>query len=591
MLLLPSLDEKFEEYAEKSDYISQDTRHSLSVSNSEPGVYADLVSVHLPLPLDERQSLLEMSNPAERVERVIYLLVRDIQRITMMRRIRDKVKDQFVQEQEKMLNMETLKAYKSELGIEEDPAAGELKKILSRMDEVSLTPEAEQKVQNEISKLKMMPSMSAEASVIRSYLEAVLNLPWGVYSSLNTDMVQAEQVLNQDHYGLEKVKDRIMENICIIDRLGEQANKAPIICLVGPPGVGKTSLARSIAQAVGRQYVRISLGGVRDESEIRGHRKTYIGAMPGRIIKAITRAKAQNALVLLDEIDKMGSDFRGDPASALHEVLDPEQNKTFNDHYLELDFDLSNVMFITTANSMNIPPALADRMELIHLSSYTHHEKMNIAKRHLLDKAFEKNGLHKGEITFTDGAIDAILTHYTREAGVRDLDRKINQVCRKVIRSEAKKNNKKIKVSVGKAQIKKYLGAHQYKWDTAHEAPTVGCVKGLAWTSNGGDMLSIEALIFPGKGQLIYTGSLGEVMQESIKASLSVVKKHTQPLKLPENFFKEHDIHIHVPEGATPVDGPSAGVTISTALLSAITQKKVRADVAMTGEITSMVAY
>ncbi len=585
--MIPALENIFKEYVELSDVISQDALLSLHALKNV-SAYADLISVHISLTIEERQELLEMLDIDQRVERVMYFLMRDTQRIKMMRRIKENVKEKFIKEQEKMLNMETLKAYKTELGLDDDPGAIEVKGFEKKLANLELSKQAKDKCESELAKLKMMPAMSAEASVIRSYLETVVALPWGIETKLNDDMENAQKVLDQDHHGLESVKDVILETMSVQNRLSkDDRNRAPIMCLVGPPGVGKTSLAKSIARATGRDYVRISLGGVRDESEIRGHRKTYIGAMPGRILKALMRAGSSNCLILLDEIDKMGMDFRGDPASALLEVLDPEQNHTFNDHYLELDFDLSGVMFLTTANTPDIPDALYDRMEIIRLTGYTMTEKGYIAKKHLLPKVVKQCGLSNSNVAFSDGAIRDVIEYYTRESGVRDLERNLNKTLRKVVRDidSGKWVNEK-KIAINSKHIVRYLGAKKYHFTKSHDDNQIGCVKGLAWTRVGGDMLSIEAMVLPGSGQLIYTGSLGDVMQESIKTSLSLVKKYTLPDQVPKDFYKEHDIHIHVPEGATPKDGPSAGITISTALLSAVTKKHVRHDVAMTGEVT-----
>ena len=585
--LIPMLESKFQEYSELSDTISQDALLSLHAL-SDASAYADLVSVHISLSIEERQDLLEMMNLHQRIERVLYFLVRDIQRIKMMKRIRENVKEKFVKEQEKMLSAETLKAYKSELGLGEDPMAADLLEIEKKIKNTELSVQALERCQSELAKLKMMSPMSAEATVIRSYLDTVLQLPWRQYKALNHDLNMADNLLNEDHYGLEKVKDTILEIMSVQLRTSSDPDQqSPIMCLVGPPGVGKTSLAKSVARAMGRDFVRISLGGVRDESEIRGHRRTYIGAMPGRIIKAIARAGSSNCLVLLDEIDKMGSDFRGDPASALLEVLDAEQNQTFNDHYLELDYDLSRVMFITTANTLDIPEPLFDRMEMIRLSGYTHQEKSHIATSHLMPKLMKQHGVKSNEIQLSAGALDTIIAGYTRESGVRDLKRQVSRLLRKVIREieSGQKSTKKC-IRLGKSQVQKYLGPEPYQDSMLdNQTPVVGCVHGLAWTAAGGQILNIETLVLPGTGQLVYTGSLGDVMKESIKASLSLVKGHTVEHQA-HDFYQKHDIHIHVPEGATPKDGPSAGITISTALLSAITKKQVRPDIAMTGEVT-----
>jgi ATP-dependent Lon protease len=585
--LMPVLENKFREYSELSDIISQDVLLSLHALN-DVSAYADLISVHISLSIEERQGLLEMINLHQRIERVLYFLVRDIQRIKMMKRIRENVKEKFVKEQEKMLSAETLKAYKNELGINDDPMTLEINDFEKKIKTIQLSDQARSRCQAELSKLKLMPPMSAEATVIRNYLDVVLQLPWSKQKVLNHNLIEAEKVLDEDHYGLEKVKDAILEIMSVqLRTMHNKDQQAPIMCLVGPPGVGKTSLAKSIARAMGRDFVRISLGGVRDESEIRGHRRTYIGAMPGRIIKSISRAGSSNCLVLLDEIDKMGTDFRGDPASALLEVLDSEQNQAFNDHYLELDYDLSSVMFITTANTLDIPQPLFDRMEIIRISGYTHQEKMQIVTSHLMPKLLKQNGVKANEIEVSPGAIDEIIAHHTRESGVRDLRRQISKLLRKVVREiESNRIVAEKVVRLGKSQVQKYLGPESYQDLKMYDKePIIGCVNGLAWTPSGGQILTIEALVLPGTGQLVYTGSLGDVMQESIKASLSLIKNHTANDK-PSSFYQKHDIHIHVPEGATPKDGPSAGITISTAILSAITQRAVRPDVAMTGEIT-----
>lgn len=543
---------------------------------------ADTIAAHMPLKLSDKQEVLEMPSVTDRLEYLLQKMDKEIDVLKMETSIRKRVKKQMEKSQREYYLNEQMKAIQKELGeIDDTPDENEMlkRKIVS----VKMPKEAREKIEAELKKLKMMSPMAAEATVVRSYIDWMLQVPWNGRSKVKKDLVKAQQVLDTEHYGLERVKERILEYLAVQNRV--KKIKGPILCLVGPPGVGKTSLGQSIASATGRQYVRMALGGVRDEAEIRGHRRTYIGSMPGKLIQKMAKVKVKNPLFLLDEIDKMAADMRGDPAAALLEVLDPEQNVAFNDHYLEIDYDLSHVMFVATSNSMNIPAPLLDRMEVIRLSGYTEDEKLNIAKQHLLPKQFERNAVKKNELTIKDSAIINIIRYYTREAGVRSLEREISKICRKAVKNLLM--DKTIKnIEINDKNLKKFLGVQKVDYGRADTTNRVGQVTGLAWTEVGGDLLTIETASVPGKGKLSYTGSLGEVMQESIQAALTVVRARAERLGIQRDFYEKRDIHVHVPEGATPKDGPSAGIAMCTALVSCLTDNPVRADVAMTGEIT-----
>ncbi|CUR53451.1 Lon protease [Serratia symbiotica] len=543
---------------------------------------ADTIAAHMPLKLNNKQSILEMFDITERLEYLMAIMESEIDLLKIEKRIRNRVKKQMEKSQREYYLNEQMKAIQKELG-EMDDIPDENETLKQKILAAKMPKEAREKTEAEVQKLKMMSPMSAEATVVRSYIEWMLQVPWHTRSKVKKDLIKAQKILDIDHYGLTRVKDRILEYLAVQSRVSKI--KGPILCLVGPPGVGKTSLGQSIAKATGRQYVRIALGGMRDEAEIRGHRRTYIGSMPGKLIQKMAKIKVKNPLFLLDEIDKMSSDMRGDPASALLEVLDPEQNIAFNDHYLEVDYDLSDVMFVATSNSTNIPSPLLDRMEIIRLSGYTEDEKFNIAKRHLLPKQLTRNALKKNELIIDDSAIIGIIRYYTREAGVRNLEREISKLCRKAVKVILME--KKIKhILINNDTLKDYLGIQRSDFGRANTENKIGQVTGLAWTEVGGDLLTIETVCVPGKGKLIYTGSLGEVMQESIQAALTVVRSRTTKLGIHSNFYEKCDIHVHVPEGATPKDGPSAGIAMCTALVSCLTKNPVRSDVAMTGEIT-----
>ncbi len=544
---------------------------------------ADTIAAHLTLKIPDKQIILEREDLQARLEHLLGLLDGELELLHVEKRIRGRVKRQMEKSQREYYLNEQMKAIQKELGELEDANPNELDQIAKKIEKAGMPPEAKDKAMAELNKLKMMSPMSAEATVSRNYLEWVVNVPWKKRSKIHYDLNAAENVLETDHYGLKKVKERIIEYLAVQQRVKKL--KSPVLCLVGPPGVGKTSLGQSIARATGRKFVRMSLGGIRDEAEIRGHRRTYIGSMPGKIIQKLNKVGVKNPLFLLDEIDKMAMDFRGDPAAALLEVLDPEQNNTFNDHYLEVDYDLSEVMFIATANTTNIPPALLDRMEVIRLPGYTEDEKTNIIERHILNKQIAANGLKPDEITITTPAIQEIIRYYTREAGVRNLEREIAKICRKVVRRIIAKRIQH-KALITPLKLEKYLGVRKYRYGLAEEHDAVGQVTGLAWTEVGGELLTIEAAAVPGKGKAIYTGHLGEVMQESIQAAMTVVRSRSLSLGIPSDFYEKNDIHVHVPEGATPKDGPSAGIGMCTALVSSLTKIPVRADVAMTGEIT-----
>jgi len=572
----------FEQYVKLSKKIPAELVSSLGDIES-PGRLADTMAAHMTLRLEDKQKLLELFAGRERLERVMALAGGEIDLLQVERRIRGRVKQQMEKSQREYYLNEQMKAIQKELGDIEE-GGSDLDALAKRIEEAGMTKEAREKADSEMTKLRQMPPMSAEATVVRNYLDWLLQVPWKKRTRVRHDLAAAKKILEEDHYGLEKVKERVLEFLAVQQRVRRM--KGPILCLVGPPGVGKTSLGQSIARATNRRFNRVSLGGVRDEAEIRGHRRTYIGSMPGKIVQKLSKVGTRNPLFLLDEIDKMSMDFRGDPSSALLEVLDPEQNHAFNDHYLEVDFDLSEVLFIATANSLNIPPPLRDRMEIIHLPGYTEEEKMAIARRYLVSKQMKANGLKKGELEITDDAIAGIIRVYTREAGVRNLEREIAKICRKAVKNLLLEPDQKRPVEVSRDNLSDYLGVERYRYGRADEENQVGQVVGLAWTEVGGELLRIEAANVPGKGNLIHTGQLGDVMKESVQAALTVVRSRASLLGIEESSFKELDFHIHVPEGATPKDGPSAGIGMTTALVSALTGIPVRADVAMTGEIT-----
>jgi ATP-dependent Lon protease len=543
---------------------------------------ADTVAAHMAIRLEEKQVLLEMGSPRRRMEHLMALVEGEIDVLQLEKRIRGRVKTQMEKSQREYYLNEQMKAIQKELG-DMDDAPNDLEDLARRIEESGMSEEAEKKANSELNKLKMMSPMSAEATVVRNYIDWMLNVPWKKRSRIRKKLDEAENILEQDHYGLEKVKERILEYLAVQQRVKKM--KGPILCLVGPPGVGKTSLGRSIARATGRKFVRMSLGGVRDEAEIRGHRRTYIGSMPGRVLQNMAKIGTRNPLYMLDELDKMSMDFRGDPSSALLEVLDPEQNHTFADHYLEVDFDLSEVMFIATANSLNIPGPLLDRMEVIRIPGYTEDEKLNIARRYLLPKQMEQHGLKAEELNISEPVLTDIIRYYTRESGVRSLEREIAKICRKSVKRLALGKDKD-KITVTTRTLETFLGVQRFRYGIAEEHNEIGQVTGLAWTEVGGELLRIEATLMPGKGRLTQTGQLGSVMQESIQAAMTVVRSRAQALGIDPGFYQTYDAHVHVPEGATPKDGPSAGIAMCTALVSALTRIPVRADVAMTGEIT-----
>ncbi|HDZ57507.1 MAG TPA: endopeptidase La [Pseudomonas xinjiangensis] len=582
-VLIRSLMSQFEQFVQLGKKVPSEVVSSLS-SIEEPSRLVDTMAAHLTLKLEQKQGILEILPLRERVEHVLGVLDAEIDLLQVEKRIRGRVKKQMERSQREYYLNEQMKAIQKEMGGLEE-GHSELEGIQKKIDEAGMSKEAHAKAMAEFNKLKMMSPMSAEATVVRSYIDWLTNVPWKKTSKVRHDLKRAQEVLENDHYGLEEVKERILEYLAVQVRVKKL--KGPVLCLVGPPGVGKTSLGESLARATNREFVRMALGGVRDESEIRGHRRTYIGSLPGKLIQKMAKAGVKNPLFLLDEVDKMGQDMRGDPSSALLEVLDPEQNHAFNDHYLEVDYDLSDVMFICTANSMNIPAPLLDRMEVIRIPGYTEVEKINIAQRYLVPKQVKNNGLKEAELTFTEDSLRDIIRYYTREAGVRGLERQIAKVCRKVVREQVGKGRKKAGQVVLEGElVEHFLGVRKFKYGLAEEADQVGQVTGLAWTQVGGELLSLEAVVVPGKGRQIKTGSLGDVMQESISAALTVVRSRAASLGIPSDFHEKHDIHIHVPEGATPKDGPSAGVGMCTALVSALSKIPVRADVAMTGEIT-----
>jgi ATP-dependent Lon protease len=583
--LIRSLLNEFENYVKLNPKIPPEILPAL-VNIDEPGRLADAVAAHLPLTkLADKQKILEIQDAKKRLQFVIDLLMHELEVIQVEEKLKNRVRTQLDKTQREFYLNEKLKAVQKELDeiSEGRQPLSEMEKLKKKIEKAGLSQEAKEKALSEFNKLKLMPSMSAEATVSRNYLDWLLDIPWKKMKKVNKNLTTAEKILEVDHYGLEKVKERITEYLAVQNRVDKV--KGPILCLVGPPGVGKTSLGQSIARATGREFIRISLGGVRDEAEIRGHRRTYIGALPGKILQKMAKVKVRNPLFMLDEVDKMAMDFRGDPASALLEVLDPEQNHAFNDHYLEVDYDLSDIMFVATANSLDIPHALLDRMEVIRLAGYTEDEKLHIAIRYLIPKQIKESGLKSKEIVFAKDAILEIIRHYTREAGVRNLEREIAKICRKVVKSILI-NPKTKKATITQQSIEKYLGVQNYHFGLAENKNQVGQVNGLAWTETGGDLLTIEVAVVPGKGKSAYTGQLGEVMQESIHAALTVVRSRIKALGIAKDFYEKSDLHVHVPEGATPKDGPSAGISMCTALVSALTNIPVRADVAMTGEIT-----
>ena len=573
--------EQFEIYSRLNKRISLDTINAVK-NLQAPDDIIDVIAAHLTLKVQDKQNLLEDTNILRRFEKLLKFLEAEIDVIHVEKKIRNRVKKQMEKSQKDYYLNEQIKAIQKELG-DTDYVLDDTKEFEEKAKKVKLSKEAREKFQSELKKLKNMPPMSPEATVVRNYLDWLLTIPWKVKTSVKKDLKEAKKILDEDHYGLENVKERILEFLSVQKRVGKI--KGSIVCFMGPPGVGKTSLAKSIAKATGRNYVRISLGGVRDESEIRGHRRTYIGSMPGKIISSMKKAKSSNPLFLLDEIDKVGADWKGDPASALLEVLDPEQNSNFNDHYLEVDYDLSDVMFITTANSYDMPSPLLDRLEIIKLSGYTETEKLEIAKRHLLPKQMEENGLKISELVVSDDVIMKLIRDYTREAGVRNLERELAKISRKVVK-ELTENEKLSMVSIDLKNLEKYAGIEKFKRQDIEDKNLVGVVTGLAWTEVGGELLSIEAVAVPGKGKTILTGKLGDVMQESIQAAISFVRSRAKTFGIDPKVFEESDIHVHVPEGATPKDGPSAGVAMVTSLVSSLTSVPIRRDVAMTGEIT-----
>ncbi len=571
----------FDQYVKLNNKIPPEVLNSLS-GIDDPGRLADTIAAHMSLKIEEKQKMLETAKISERLEALMTLMEGEVDLLEMEKRIRGRVKKQMEKNQREYYLNEQMKAIQKELG-EMDDAANEVEELEKKIQAAGMSKEAKTKAEAELNKLKLMSPMSAEATVVRNYIDWMVNVPWKKKTKVKHDLKLAEEVLEAEHYGLEKVKERILEYLAVQQRVKQL--KGPILCLVGPPGVGKTSLGQSIARATNRKYVRMALGGVRDEAEIRGHRRTYIGSMPGKILQNLAKIKTRNPMFLLDEIDKMAADFRGDPASALLEVLDPEQNHTFADHYLEVDFDLSDVMFVATANTMNIPAPLMDRMEVIRLAGYTEDEKVNIALRFLIPKQIKNNGLKSAEIEFSEAAVKDIIRYYTREAGVRGLEREISKVCRKVVK-DLLLADKQEKELISEDKLDKYLGVRRFSYGVAEDQDQIGQVTGLAWTEVGGELLTIETAVMPGKGKQLATGKLGDVMKESIEAAVTVVRSRAPGLGIDEKMFQSSDIHIHVPEGATPKDGPSAGIAMCTAIISALTKVPVRSNVAMTGEIT-----
>ena len=577
---LPSLKKQFQEYVKLTRKATPEVLNTVNAIDSLSRLTDTLVG-HLSIDISQKQEILEMMSLTDRATRILEHLDSQLDLSKVEKKIRGRVKNQMEKSQKEYYLNEQMKALKKELG--EIDEGEEVDQLEEKINEAGMTKEAQEKALTELQKYKMMSPMSAEASVVRGYIDWMLSIPWKKKSKIRSDLVKASDVLNEDHFGLEEVKERILEYLAVQKRVKKL--KGPVLCLVGPPGVGKTSLGESIARATNREFVRMSLGGVRDEAEIRGHRRTYIGSMPGRILQKLSKSGVKNPLFLLDEIDKMGQDFRGDPASALLEVLDPEQNHTFNDHYLEVDYDLSDIMFVCTANSLNIPSALLDRMEIITLPGYTEDEKVNIAEKYLVDKQIKNNGLKKDELILSKNSIKDLIRYFTREAGVRALEREIAKICRKVVKKNASEAKPK-KITVKPNTLEDYCGVRKYDFGEAEEKDQIGQVTGLAWTQVGGELLTIEASSFTGKGKIIKTGKLGDVMQESIQAALSVVRSRSESLGIDPKFYEEQDIHIHVPEGATPKDGPSAGAAMATAFTSVLSKIPVRSDVAMTGEIT-----
>ncbi|MBI2802110.1 MAG: endopeptidase La [Gammaproteobacteria bacterium] len=580
-ILIRSLLNQFDQYVKLNKKVPPEIVSSLT-SIDEPSRLADTIAAHLSIKLNDKQKILEIVEVRERLEHLIALMETEIDLLQVEKKLRGRVKKQMEKSQREYYLNEQMKAIQNELG-ESEEGVNEFDEIAARIAKSGMHKDALKKAEAELKKLRMMSPMSAEATVVRNYIDWILNVPWKARSKVSSDLKAAERVLDEDHFGLEKVKERILEYLAVQQRVKKM--KGPILCLVGPPGVGKTSLGRSIARATNRKFVRMSLGGVRDEAEIRGHRRTYVGSLPGKILQNMAKVATRNPLFLLDEVDKMAMDFRGDPASALLEVLDPEQNSTFGDHYLEVDYDLSEVMFITTANSLNIPAPLLDRMEVIRLAGYTEDEKVSIAQKYLIPKQMKSNGLKARELQFAESALRDIIRYYTREAGVRNLEREIANLCRKVVKQILLKPTNK-SVTITSKSMEKLLGVKKFRFGLAEDEDRIGQVTGLAWTEVGGDLLTIEAAIVPGKGKETYTGRLGDVMQESIKAAMTVVRSRASSLGIKPDFYRDIDVHFHVPEGATPKDGPSAGVGMCTALVSALTGIPVHAEVAMTGEIT-----
>ncbi len=580
-VLMRTVLNEFDQYVKLNNKIPPEILTSLA-GIEDPARLADTIAAHLSLKIEDKQQILEMADTKERLEHILGVMESEIDLLQVEKRIRGRVKKQMEKSQREYYLNEQMKAIQKELGEIED-APNELEDLMRKIVEAGMPKEAREKAEAELKKLKMMSPMSAEATVVRNYIDWLVQVPWKKRSKVRKDLHAAEHILEEDHYGLEKVKERILEYLAVQQRI--KKIKGPILCLVGPPGVGKTSLGKSIARATNRKFIRMSLGGVRDEAEIRGHRRTYIGSMPGKIVQNMTKIKTRNPLFMLDEVDKMSMDFRGDPSSALLEVLDPEQNHTFVDHYLEVDYDLSEVMFVATANTLNIPPPLLDRMEVIRISGYTEDEKINIATKYLVPKQIKSNGLRDDEISISRPALTSIVRYYTREAGVRGMEREIAKICRKVAK-ELLLDDKRKSIKVTPKNINKFLGVQRFRYGRAEGQNQVGQVTGLAWTEVGGELLTIESVILTGKGKQIYTGKLGDVMQESIQAAMSVVRSRAVSYGVDPEFFQKHDFHVHVPEGATPKDGPSAGIGMCVALLSIITGIPVRSDVAMTGEIT-----
>ena len=580
--LMRSVSAQFESYVKLNKKIPPEILSTLA-SMDDPARLADTVAAHLSLKLEEKQEILEKAETQARLEHLLGMMESEIDLLQVEKRIRGRVKRQMEKSQREYYLNEQMKAIQKELGDLSEEGGGELDDLARKIDKAGMPKDVQAKAEAELKKLRMMSPMSAEATVVRNYIDWLVSVPWRKRSKITKDLKRAKAILDADHYGLEDVKERILEYLAVQERVGN--SRGPILCLVGPPGVGKTSLGRSIASATGRKFVRMSLGGVRDEAEIRGHRRTYIGALPGKIVQSLAKIATRNPLMLLDEVDKMAMDFRGDPASALLEVLDPEQNATFNDHYLEVDFNLSEVMFVTTANTLNIPAPLMDRMEVIRIPGYTEDEKTHIATQYLLPKQIGKAGLKDGEIQVSQTVIRDIIRYYTREAGVRNLERELARICRKVVK-ELLLDKKRTRVQISDRNLNKYLGVRRFDFGKAEKENRIGEVTGLAWTEVGGELLSIEAVVVPGRGKLLITGKLGDVMQESIQAAMSVVRARSRALGIAVDFYQNRDVHIHVPEGAPPKDGPSAGIGMATALVSALTNIPVHATVAMTGEIT-----